>query len=127
VTYVVSGYIAARAAKAAGIRTLIVQNMMNTPRSTWAVQDLAKSRALLRLVRSLEGPGFTVILETRAGLDYLSADPLKAKGQLAAVTALMDDVEPHEAGSPGIIHVVSWTEAMCFADPAVIAESVQIC
>jgi hypothetical protein len=38
----------------------------------------------------------------------------------------MDDIEPHNAESPGIIHVVSWTEATRFADPSVIAESVQI-
>jgi hypothetical protein len=124
--YVVSGYIAARVAKAVGIRWLIAQNMLNTPKSTWGVQDLAKSRALLRLLRSLEDRTFSVVLQTRAGLDYLSADPFRAKSQLAAVTALMDDIEPRNAGSPDIVHVVSWTEATRFADPAVIAESVQI-
>ncbi len=126
-TYVVSGYVAARCAKAAGVHRLIAQNMLNTPKYTWGVQDLAKSRALLRLLRPLEDASFAVVLETRAGLDYLSADPLRARAQLAAVTALMDDIEPHDAGSPGIIHVVSWSEATQFADPAVITESVQIC
>ena len=38
----------------------------------------------------------------------------------------MDDIEPRNADSPQIVHVVSWTEATRFADPAVIAESVQI-
>ena len=126
-TYVVSGYLAARTAKALGIRTLIAQNMLNTPKYTWGMQDLAKSRALLRLLHGLEDRTFSVVLETRAGLDYLSADPFRAKAQLAAVTALMDDIEPRNPGSPGIIHVVSWTEATRFADPGVIAESVQIC
>jgi hypothetical protein len=125
-TYVLSGYLAARAAKEAGVRVLVAQNMLNTPRYTWGVQDLAKSRALLRMLRGLEDRSFTVVLQTRAGLDYLSADPFRAKAQLAAVTALMDDIEPRDAGSPRIIHVVSWTEATRFADPAVIAESVQI-
>jgi hypothetical protein len=125
-TYVVSGYIAARVAKAAGVRSLIAQNMLNTPKYTWGVQDLAKSRALLRLLRGLEDHTFTVVLQTRAGLDYLSADPFRAKAQLAAVSALMDDIEPRHAESPRIIHVVSWTEATRFADPAVIAESIQI-
>jgi hypothetical protein len=125
-TYLVSGYIAGRVAKSAGIRCLIAQNMLNTPKYTWGVQDLAKSRALLRLLRGLEDRTFTVVLQTRAGLDYLSADPFRAKAQLAAVTALMDDIEPRNADSPQIIHVVSWTEATRFADPAVIAESVQI-
>jgi hypothetical protein len=125
-TYVASGYIAARTAKASGIRHLIAQNMLNTPKYTWGVQDLAKSRALLRLLRSLDDGNFSVILQTRAGLDYLSANPARAKAQLAAVTALMDDIEPHEPASPRIIHVVSWSEATRFADPAVIEESVQI-
>jgi hypothetical protein len=49
-TYVISGYIAARVAKAAGVRAHIAQNMLNTPKHTWGVQDLAKSRALLRLI-----------------------------------------------------------------------------
>jgi hypothetical protein len=127
VTYVVSGYVAARTAKAAGIRHLVLQNMMNTPKYIWGVQDLARSRALLRLVRSLQDERFSVTLQTRAGLDSLSAEPARAKAQLAAVTALMDDIEPRDAGSPQIIHVVSWTEATRFADPTVITESVQIC
>ncbi len=126
-TYVVSGYVAARTAKALGIRRLIAQNMLNTPKYTWGVQDLAKSRALLRLLSSLEDESFSVTLETRAGLDYLSAEPSRAKAQLAAVTALMDDIEPNHAGSPGVVHVVSWTEATRLADPSVITESVQIC
>ena len=125
-TYVVSGWLAARAAKAAGVRTLVAQTMLNTPKHTWGVQDLAKSRALLALLRELEGRDFRVILQPRAGLDYFSADPAKAKAQLAAVTALMDDIEPGDAASPPIVHVVSWSEAVRFADPPVIAESVQI-
>jgi hypothetical protein len=125
-TYVVSGWLAARAAKEVGIRTLVAQTMLNTPKHTWGVQDLAKSRALLALLRELEDRDFRVVLQPRAGLDYFSADPAKAKAQLAAVTALMDDIEPDDAASPPIVHVVSWSEAVRFADPPVIAESVQI-
>ncbi len=125
--YVVSGWLAARLAKSLGVRQLIIQNMLTTPKYTWGVQDLARSRTLLRLVRELEDHHFSVTLQTRAGLDYLSADPARAKAQLAAVTALMDDIEPEDATSPQIIHVVSWTEATRLADPPVIAESVQIC
>jgi hypothetical protein len=125
-TCVVSGWLAARAAKAAGVRTLVAQTMLNTPKHTWGVQDLAKSRALLALLRELEDRDFRVILQPRAGLDYFSADPAKAKAQLAAVTALMDDIEPGEAASPPMVHVVSWSEAVRFADPPVIVESVQI-
>ncbi len=126
VTYVVSAVIAAKAARSLGIRHLVLQNMLNTPRYTWGVQDLAKSRAMLQLVRELENDSFRVILQPRAGLDYLSADLERAKAQLAAVTALMDDIEPHDAGSPPVIHVVSYSEASHLADPAVVEESIQI-
>ena len=101
--------------------------MLNTPKYIWGVQDLARSRVMLRLVRSLQDDRFSVMLQTRAGLDSLSAEPARAKAQLAAVTALMDDIEPHDAASPHIVHVVSWTEASRLADPSVISESVQIC
>ena len=56
VTYIVSAYLAAKLAKSLGIRTYILQNMLNTPRWTWGVQDLAKSRAMLTLLRELEAP-----------------------------------------------------------------------
>ena len=111
VTYVVSAVLAARTAKAAGIRHFVLQNMLNTPKSTWGVQDLAKSRALLRSCGNLEDDRFRVILQPRGGLDYFSPDLDKAKAQLAAVTALMDDIEPQDRHSPPLIHVVSYTEA----------------
>lgn len=126
VTYVVSSVLAARTAKRLGVRTLILQNMLNTPKSTWGIQDLAKSRALLTLARELEDESFRVILQPRAGLDYFSPNLERAKAQLAAVTALMDDIEPHDPGSPPIIHVVSYSEASHLADPPVVNESIQI-
>ena len=124
--YVVSGYVAAKAAKLQGIKSLILQIMLNTPKYTWGVQDLAKARSLLRLVKSLEGPDFKVYLQPRGGLDYFSPDPGKAKAQLAAVTALMDDIEPQNEKSPQIIHVVSYSEAYQLADPPVMEESIRI-
>lgn len=126
VSYVVSGLLAARAAKAAGIRSLVLQVMLNTPRSTLGIRDLAKARSLLALVRGLEDETFRVYLQPRAGLDYLSADPAKAKAQLAAATALMDDIEPGDDASPQAIHVVSHSEARGLADPPVVEESVRI-
>ncbi|MCX7044285.1 MAG: cobalamin-binding protein [Candidatus Sumerlaeota bacterium] len=126
VTYVVSAILAARLAKSLGIRCFILQNMLNTPKYTWGVQDLAKSRAMLQLARELEDERFRVILQPRGGLDYFSPDPEKAKAQLAAVTALMDDIEPDDFNSPEIIHVVSYSEASHLADPAVVNESIQI-
>lgn len=126
VTYVVSAVLAARTAKRRGVRQFILQNMLNTPKYTAGVQDLAKARAMLHLVRELEDDTFRVLLQPRAGLDYFSPDLDKAKAQLAAVSAMMDDIEPAKRSSPDIVHVVSYSEASHFADPAVINESIQI-
>ena len=54
VTYIVSAYLAAKLAKKLGIKTFILQNMLNTPRLTWGIQDLAKSRAHLNLLQSTD-------------------------------------------------------------------------
>lgn len=126
VTYVVSAVLAARLAKTLGMRHLVLQVMLNTPKYTWGVQDLAKARATLRLVRLLEGRDFGVMLQPRTGLDYLSHDIDKAKAQLAAATALMDDIEPHDLSSPPIIHVVSYSEGSHLADPPTVDESIKI-
>lgn len=126
VSYIVSGFLAAKTAKKYGIRHLILQNMLNTPKYTWGIEDLAKGRAMLKLVRELEDSGFKVSLQSRAGLDYFSPDLDKAKVQLAAITALMDDIEPDRADSPEIIHVVSYSEAVRLATPPVIKESIKI-
>jgi hypothetical protein len=100
--------------------------MLNVPRATFGVQELAKSRVLLALVRALQDRNFRVIYQPRAGLDYFSSDLGKAKAQLAASTALMCDVEPLDQASPEVIHVVSYTEAVRLADPPVIDESIRI-
>lgn len=126
VTYIVSAYLAAKTAKKYGIRHLILQNMLNTPKYTWGNQDIAKGRAMLKLVRSLEDENFKVSLQSRAGLDYFSPDLEKAKEQLAAITALMDDIEPDNPNSPEIIHVVSYSEAVRLATPPIIEESIRI-
>jgi hypothetical protein len=125
-TCVVSAALAAKTAKRLGVRALVLQNMLNTPKSTWGIQDLAKSRAMLQLVRELEDERFLVFLQPRAGLDHFSPDLARAKVQLAAVTALMDDIEPHDPASPPIIHVVSYPEAVRLADPLAVNESIQI-
>ena len=119
ITYIISGYLTAKSIKRIGVNHLILQNMLNTPKYTWGIEDLAKGRAMLKLVRELEDKNFSVSLQTRAGLDYFSV-------QLAAVTALMDDLEPDNPNSPEIIHVVSYSEAVRLATPDVIKESIQI-
>lgn len=126
VTFIISGYLAAKTAKKYGIRHLILQNMLNTPKYTLGIQDIAKCRALLFLVRTLEDDNFSVHLQLRAGLDYFAPDLDKAKVQLAEVTALMDDIEPNDDNSPEIIHVVSYSEAVRLATPDIINESIKI-
>lgn len=126
ISYIISAYLAVKLAKKLGIKHLILQNMLNTPKATIGLQDLAKSRALMKLVRPLEDENFHIHLQTRAGLDYFSPDLAKAKIQLAAVTALMDDIEPDNPNSPEIIHVVSYSEAVRLATPPVINESIKI-
>ncbi len=126
VTCIVSAVLAARTARRLGIGHLILPIMLNQPKYTWGVNDLAKARAALTLVRELEGSNFRVTLQTRAGLDYLSHELPKAKAQLAAVTALMDDIEPDDPRSPDIIHVVSYCEGHHLATPQIINESIRI-
>lgn len=126
ITYIVSGFLSAKLAKKYGIKTFILQNMLNTPRSTWGIQDLAKSRVLIKLVKELEDEYFRVILQTRAGLDYFKPDLEEAKVQLASVTALMDDIDPMNNHSPEIIHVVSYSEALFLATPDILNDSIKI-
>jgi len=126
ISYIVSAVLAARSARRLGIEDFILQIMLNDPKYTWGVNDLAKAGATLELVRESEGNGFTVYLQTRAGLDYLAHDIDKAKTQLAAVTALMDDIEPANTLSPEIIHVVSYSEGNYLATPEIIDDSIKI-
>lgn len=126
VSYIVSGFLAAKAIKKMGIRHLILQNMLNTPKYTWGIQDLAKGRTLIKLVRELEDKDFEVSLQTRAGLDYFTPNLEEAKVQLASVTCMMDDLEPDNDNSPEIIHVVNYSEAVRLATPPIIKESIKI-
>ncbi len=126
VTYVVSAVLAARAAHACGIRHLVLQTMLNTPRRTSGLADLARARAILALLDDPRLDGMRITLQPRAGLDYFSTDLETARAQLAASTALMDDIEPADAASPQIIHVVSYCEAVSLATPPEVDESIRI-
>ena len=126
ITYIITGYLAAKACKKLGVRNMILQNMLNTPKYTIGVQDLAKGRTMLKLVRELEDDDFHVSLQSRAGLDYFAPDLEEAKVQLAAVTCLMDDLEPENENSPEIIHVVNYSEAVRLATPPIIKDSIRI-
>ena len=126
ISYIVSAVLAARSAKKMGIHDFILQIMLNDPKHTWGINDLAKAGATLALVREIEDANFSVYLQTRAGLDYLSHNLETAKAQLASVTALMDDIEPDNPHSPDIIHVVSYSEGNYLATPEIIDESIKI-
>lgn len=126
ISYIISGYLAAKACKRLGVKHLILQNMLNTPKYTVGTQDLAKGRTMIRLVRELEDESFKVSIQLRAGLDYFAPDLERAKVQLAAVTCMMDDLEPENDNSPEIIHVVNYSEAVRLATPPIIKESIQI-
>lgn len=123
-TYIVSTYLAAKTAKKYGIKCLVLQNMLNTPKFTSGINDIAKSRAILSLMNNLVDENFQYFYQPRAGLDYFSPDLDKAKKQLAAVTAMMMDIRPNKV--PEIIHVVSYSEASHLATPQVINESIKI-
>lgn len=126
ITFIVSGFLAAKAIKLMGASHMVLQDMLNTPKYTWGVQDLAKGRVLIKLVRELEDDRFKVSLQTRGGLDYFAPDLEYAKVQLAAVTCMMDDLEPDNDNSPEIIHVVNYSEAVRLATPPVIKDSIKI-
>ena len=126
VTYILSAVLAARLAKKHGIQDFILQVMLNTPRYTWGITDIAKAQAILELIKPLEDKNFRIILQPRAGLDFFSPDEEKAKQQLAMVSMLMDDIEPQIKNSPPIVHVVSYSEALFMANPKVMNESIQI-
>lgn len=78
------------------------------------------------MIKGLEDSSFNVILQTRAGLDYFKPNIKEAKVQLAAVTAMMDDIDPYNEYSPQIIHVVSYSEALFLASPDIINDSIKI-
>jgi hypothetical protein len=126
VTYIVSAVLAARTAKKHGIQHFILQIMLNTPRYTWGIVDLAKARAILQLISPLCDKNFNVYLQPRAGLDYFAPILPLAKEQLAAVSMLMDDIEPDIKNSPPLIHVVSYSEAIELATPPIMDESIKI-
>lgn len=126
VSYIVSAVLVAKALKKMGVKHMILQNMLNTPKYTIGIQDIAKGRVMVDLVRELEDGGFKVSLQTRAGLDYFSPDLDTAKIQLAAVTCMMDDIEANNENSPEIIHVVNYSEAVCLATPPIIKDSIKI-
>ncbi|MDD3944800.1 MAG: hypothetical protein PHS38_08810 [Bacteroidales bacterium] len=126
VTYIISGFLAAKACKKLGVKHYIQQIMLNTPKHTSGRFDLAKGRVLMKLIKEIEDENFNVYLQSRGGLDYFAPNLEKAKVQLAAVTCLMDDLDPDNENCPDIIHVVNYSEAVSLATPSIIKDSIKI-
>ena len=105
VVFVVSGFLAAYNAKAAGVKDYIAQMMFNSPPGTSDGMDLAKMLSLLEMIANLEGEDFRIWRQTRIGLLSHPLDQSAARGHLAASTYLQMALKPH------IYHIVGHTEA----------------
>lgn len=121
---IVATYLVVKLAKLYGVRSIVLQMMLNTPKIVSGVGDIAKFRVLLKLVKGLEDKSFKIIEQPRAGLSYFSPDIEKAQVQLSSVSMLMTDLLYKK--SPKIVHVVSYSEAIELANPEVINHSCQI-
>ncbi len=117
VVFVVSAYLAAYNAKAAGVRDYIAQMMFNSPPGHSDAMDLAKMLALLELVEPLEGPDFRVWRQTRTGLLSYPLDPAAARAHLATSIYVQMALRPH------IVHIVGHTEAHHAATPEDVIEA----
>jgi hypothetical protein len=105
VVAVVTAYLAAYNARAAGVRDYVQQLMFNNPPSTSPIMDLGKMLAKLALVEGLQTEQFRVWRETRGGLTSYPPDPSVARGHLAATVCLQMQLKPH------VVHIVGHTEA----------------
>lgn len=105
IVYVVSAYLAAYNARAAGVQDYIAQLMFNSPPGLSDAMDLAKMLAILDLIEPLAGPDFRIWRQTRTGLLSYPLDPDAARAHLAASVYLQIALKPH------IVHVVGYVEA----------------
>jgi hypothetical protein len=112
---VVTAYLSAHNARAAGVQDYVAQMMFNSPPGLSDAMDLAKMLAMLEMIEPLQaGAPFRIWRQTRVGLLSHPLDPETARGHLAAATYLQMALRPH------IVHVVGHTEA----HHAAIAEDV---
>ena len=117
---VAMAYVAAYAARRAGVRQLFAPYMFNTPAYVSAVADLAKMAAAVGMIHTLTGKHFSAFRQVRAGLTHFSADADVARGQLAASAQIMLALRPH------ILHVVGYCEAQHAASAGEVVESCRI-
>jgi methylmalonyl-CoA mutase cobalamin-binding subunit len=117
---VAAAFLAAYSAKRMGARTYVAQYMLNTPPRTSAAMDLAKMLAKRDLIWSLHDGSFSSLCQVRAGLTHFGPEPNRAKGQLAASTAVGLALEPD------IVHVVGFSEGDHAATADEVIEACEI-
>ena len=102
---VAAAALAAGLSAAAGVKTYVLQMMLNNPSGTSPAMDVAKMAAMESLVLRAVGEDVTVLREVRAGLFSMPLDPDRARGQLASATRTGMLLRPN------VLHVVGHTEA----------------
>jgi len=117
---VADAFLAAYNAKRLGVHVYVAQYMFNTPPETSPAMDLAKMLAKQQLIEALADDAFGVLTQVRAGLRSFSADPARAKGQLAASAVLSLALQPD------ILHVVGFSEGRHAILPEELIESCKI-
>lgn len=108
---VAAAALAAGLSATAGVKTIVVQMMLNNPPGISPAMDAAKMSAMEELIRQRAGPGVAVLRETRGGLFSMPPDPDRARGQLASATRTGMLLRPD------ILHVVGHTEAHHITGP----------
>jgi len=118
--FVVSAYLAARNAKAMGVRHYISHYMFNSPPGLSDKMDLAKMLAARDLVELLRDGDFHIYHHTRNGLLSYPVQEDAARAQLAASVYLQ------MAMRPDVLHVVAFCEADHAARPEDVIASVRM-
>jgi methylmalonyl-CoA mutase cobalamin-binding subunit len=103
--FVVSAYLAAYNAKAAGVNDHIVQLMFNSPPGTSMAMDLAKMIAIINMISPLVSPDFRIWKQVRTGLLSYPVDLDQARAHLAI--SIFNQMQIN----PDIVHVVGYPEA----------------
>ena len=103
-----------------GVSDMVLQMQFNKPRETGDFADLAKMSAGRFMAECVLGKNHRpvhFIIETRTGIESLSADMEKAKWQLARSSLLQLCMNPQ------VMHIVSYCEANYAAKPLDIIDS----
>ena len=102
---VVSAFLAAYNARAFGVNDFIAQLMFNSPAELSDKMDLAKMKAMLKIISPLAGENFNNYKQTRTGLLSYPVEINAARAHLSASIYLQ------MALRPDIVHIVGHSEA----------------